>query len=443
MEVTSGSNEPNATSIDDAIARYHVIGWRLVMKLGNRAEMATPDGHSHVYLESRADGSLEETRFEQVAESDGAPARPAALRLPAWGRTQTLVLVAMLGAALAVLGSALPWASVQAFFINFSMSGTDGDGKISLVASILGLAVLASLLIAPGSRRRTDMVLGLGILLSLVCVGVFSYDGVRIIHLARSVPSDVGYISAGSGIYIGLIGSLLFFAASAQGLLNSDAIAELINVALGPGRTLSPSSLSLALGGLVVLILVAFSGAAIAAGGTGASLKASSPLAGLTSAFPAPKALGSSASSSQRRPSPVPAAPAQQYAATEKLLDEAVTVTLVAKGFHEASDSNGDFESYQTYTIGFQNNTAKGMLGVKGTAKFSDLFGDKIKSVSVSYDNPIPAGQSVTWNAQSSFNQFLPQDAKLRDTTQGKIQFSFAPSIILFTDGSKLETPAN
>jgi len=130
---------------------------------------------------------------------------------------------------------------------------------------------------------------------------------------------------------------------------------------------------------------------------------------------------------------------AQRKVEAQKRFDEALTVVLVSKGFHQANTAKFEFSSYHTYTFGFQNKTDKAMLGVKGTAKFADLFGDEIKSIKVSYDKPIPVGTSASWDAQSDFNQFSANDIKLRDTPQERINFTFIPETILFTDGTRLE----
>ncbi len=120
-----------------------------------------------------------------------------------------------------------------------------------------------------------------------------------------------------------------------------------------------------------------------------------------------------------------------------KRLNDAVAVTLISKGF-----SKGDYTSTNTYRIGFQNKTSKDMIGVKGVATLADLFGDPISVINISYDHPIPAGQTMVWDAETSFNQFLPKDVKVRDTPFERIQFSFVPQTILFADGSKLDADA-
>lgn len=128
----------------------------------------------------------------------------------------------------------------------------------------------------------------------------------------------------------------------------------------------------------------------------------------------------------------------EEQAEAKKQLDDAVTVVLVAKGFRQVNPRAHEFQAHHTYTFGFRNKTDKNILGVKGTARFCDLFGDEIQSITVSYDTPIPAGQSASWSAQSLFNQFVAKQVKLRDTAQDKLQFSFSPEVILFADGTKL-----
>ena len=59
--------------------------------------------------------------------------------------------VAMVAAGGVILGSLLPWASISTGFGTISMSGTDGDGVITLLLGSMAVALLAQNTPTPGS----------------------------------------------------------------------------------------------------------------------------------------------------------------------------------------------------------------------------------------------------------------------------------------------------
>jgi len=118
---------------------------------------------------------------------------------------------------------------------------------------------------------------------------------------------------------------------------------------------------------------------------------------------------------------------------------EILQVAFLSKSFEKADYRSDSYRDLITTEFRFTNKGAKDISGFKGTAEFSDMFDDKIRSLNLSYDKSVRAGQSVEWTGSLDFNQFENADVKFRDISTDKIKFNFKPNTIIFTDGSKLE----
>lgn len=101
--------------------------------------------------------------------------------------------VSIFGAALIVLGSLLPWASIR----GPAATGLDGNGLFTLAFAMVAVGLLAA-----GERDRTNRraVLGLGVLIALVAVVSALAAG------ALAAP--------GSGVYVTVVGGIALAAGS-------------------------------------------------------------------------------------------------------------------------------------------------------------------------------------------------------------------------------------
>lgn len=117
-------------------------------------------------------------------------------------------------------------------------------------------------------------------------------------------------------------------------------------------------------------------------------------------------------------------------------LNKIITVALIKKEGY--SSYGGDINNIGI-EVAFENKGDKDISAVKGITHFNDVFGDKIKSVNLSYDEGIKAHSTSTYKASMNYNQFMDEDKKLLSTELGKIKFVFEPQVILFSDGSKIE----
>lgn len=111
--------------------------------------------------------------------------------------------VALAGAAVGVIGSLLPWATMQALLANFSVDGLHGDGQLTIV--LFGVAGV--ILLISAHRATTAVVLALGSIATLIA----GYDIVNISNFASQTNSESALIqvSPGIGIYLCVLGGAL------------------------------------------------------------------------------------------------------------------------------------------------------------------------------------------------------------------------------------------
>ncbi|MCD8401422.1 hypothetical protein [Tenacibaculum finnmarkense] len=117
-----------------------------------------------------------------------------------------------------------------------------------------------------------------------------------------------------------------------------------------------------------------------------------------------------------------------------KRLNQAVVVSCFDKGY-----TKYNYEDYITYKFIIKNKSDKKIRAIKGNITFTNLFDDKINSLSFVYDKPIEAGEEVTYNAQTDYNQFKEEDKTLRNKDLKDLKVVWKPEKIIFDDGKILE----
>ena len=114
-------------------------------------------------------------------------------------------------------------------------------------------------------------------------------------------------------------------------------------------------------------------------------------------------------------------------------ISESITFALTKKGYSEYN-----YQDYITYTFTFENKSNKDILGIKGSVTFYDIFDEKIKSLSLSYDDGIKSKKTVNYRATTDYNQFMSEDKKLKDTELNKLKVVWEPEQLIFSDGEKI-----
>ena len=124
-----------------------------------------------------------------------------------------------------------------------------------------------------------------------------------------------------------------------------------------------------------------------------------------------------------------------------KEMNETVTTSLLALTFQKANYNAGIYSDYFQIRIGIQNNTDKNIRGVRGSIVLSDIFGETIKRIRLSYDNGIKPNSAVTYRGTLDYNQFMSEDNKLRTTKFENIKYLWEPLTYIFADGSTMDMP--
>lgn len=127
-------------------------------------------------------------------------------------------------------------------------------------------------------------------------------------------------------------------------------------------------------------------------------------------------------------------AAAKEEAERTARLNQVLTVALFDKGFERIS-----YSEYITFKFAFENKGAKDIKAFTGQLIINDLFDKEIITSELTYDDPIPAGQKVTWNAQRNFNEFIDEDVALKNKDLDALKCVWKPEKIIFADGTTLE----
>ena len=119
------------------------------------------------------------------------------------------------GGLLAIIGSVLPWGTVRSAFGQVDVSGTEGDGVLTLVLGLvvgaLGLSSLA------GARRVLAIV---ALLPTVGIAGIAAYDLANITEVADELSGSFVQVSAGPGLWVVLAGAAVALVGAIIGTAN-------------------------------------------------------------------------------------------------------------------------------------------------------------------------------------------------------------------------------
>lgn len=93
-------------------------------------------------------------------------------------------------------------------------------------------------------------------------------------------------------------------------------------------------------------------------------------------------------------------------------------------------------------TLRYENVGTRDIRAFTGVMVFDDLFDRHIKSLNLTYDDPIRAGLTVV-NRSKGFepNQFIDSDQKLMTAELQDLKFRFEMKSIIFSDGTQIGDP--
>lgn len=117
-------------------------------------------------------------------------------------------------------------------------------------------------------------------------------------------------------------------------------------------------------------------------------------------------------------------------------------VALFSKHVAPADLSTGRGGEYMALVFEFRNLGPRDVAQFRGTLRLADSFrGDPLRSLPVSYGEPIAAGASVLWEAVVPLDPFATSDLRLKNTDAPQIAVTLFPEIVLFADGTRLVMP--
>lgn len=123
--------------------------------------------------------------------------------------------------------------------------------------------------------------------------------------------------------------------------------------------------------------------------------------------------------------------------ALHALLRDSITLTLTYKNF-VAADYQSNSQDSISFGCEYQNKSKKDIRAFTGVIQFNDLFGRKIKSLHITIDDPVLAGQTGTWSGSYHYNQFIDDDVQLKNADFNDIRIVWLPNSILYIDGTSV-----
>lgn len=112
------------------------------------------------------------------------------------------IMIGMLVAlGLIVIGSVLPWATIDLGFITQSTGGLDGDGGITIALALIGAGLTWF-----SKGRNVGLVIG-AVVVSAICLLIAIIDVADVSSAGADLGGDVG-VSVGIGLWLVLIASL-------------------------------------------------------------------------------------------------------------------------------------------------------------------------------------------------------------------------------------------
>lgn len=122
---------------------------------------------------------------------------------------------------------------------------------------------------------------------------------------------------------------------------------------------------------------------------------------------------------------------------SEKSDAKTLKVSLVSKGTRDLDLGMG--VAAITLSIEITNILEKDIRAFDGTLLISDILDNPIKNLNLSYTKPIKANETVTWDGEMSYNQFMNSDRKLHSNGISDLKTAFTLRKVLYADGTKEE----
>lgn len=112
-------------------------------------------------------------------------------------------------------------------------------------------------------------------------------------------------------------------------------------------------------------------------------------------------------------------------------------VKLIRKGYRDFDVDIGN--KAVTFTLEFTNTIGRDLRAFDGLLVISDLLDNPIKKLNISYTKPISANETVSWNGEMDYNQFIDSDRSLRSKELSDLKVKLILRKVLYSDGTTEE----
>jgi len=116
------------------------------------------------------------------------------------------------------------------------------------------------------------------------------------------------------------------------------------------------------------------------------------------------------------------------------ILNSSIEVELLEKSHYEYK-----YREYLMFDFIFRNLSDREITAFSGSFKISNLLDDEVKSINITYDDPIPPKSDVKWTGQINYSDYDHNEAQLKTKELSKFKMLFTPDAILFSDGEKVQ----
>jgi hypothetical protein len=128
-----------------------------------------------------------------------------------------------------------------------------------------------------------------------------------------------------------------------------------------------------------------------------------------------------------------PSSPSKPKASAQR--EQPIVPSLLRKSFREGEYGRNAI----TFTVEFSNKTGRDVRAFDGNLVFTDLLGNEIHSAKLAINDPVAAGESLSWDGELSYNQFISAHERLRGAEVENMKIILVTQKVLFTDGEVKE----
>lgn len=127
--------------------------------------------------------------------------------------------------------------------------------------------------------------------------------------------------------------------------------------------------------------------------------------------------------------------------AAAQQLAKTVKITYAGKDIEPANEQKRRYSDMQLIYLDVENIGSKPISGLQGSMRFIDMFGNVVSEIPLQITDTIDVGKKLEWTGAREIKQFNETDKAVRNLQPGKYSTGLTLQTIVFTDGTKLESP--